>query len=252
MKITDRIQYPAFDKKVNFRHYETDSKNCVIFCHGQGERGPADGSQISLVERNSGWPKFAKGVRPKSSTSTGTIEYPFNIIAPQIVSSYNTELNQWFPTWVRDKFRYDHIILAGISMGNYGIYDMMKYDIADVVRAFVACCGLQEINELTQTKKIPGIAWHGNKDSVVSHDSHKNFITQYNAAGGKVVWNTLDGVGHDAWNHAFKSNPAEDKSLQFVNNILSSLGTSQSAVDAKAVHNNAIDQSIASLTALKK
>jgi predicted esterase len=219
MRIQDYITKPF-----NFRYYRPLIENktdCVIFCHGQGERGPADGSQITLVERNSGWPKFAKGKRPGGTVETGNIEYPFNIIAPQVVINYE-EINRFVVPWVVSRFGYKNIILVGISMGNYAIYNMIRYEgdfLTKNVKGFVACCGAATPANAPKMSKLPGLAWHGTDDTIVKYADHKNFVDAYNAAGGKVEFMTLQGVKHDAWNYAFRANPTEDKSLEFVNGI---------------------------------
>jgi predicted esterase len=253
MRITNNIRKGAFDKLINYKHYQPVVENktdCVIFCHGRGERGAVDGSQIDLLEKLSGWPKFAKGKRPGSTTETGSIEYPFNIIAPQVAVTYN-EILYWVVQWVVLKFGYKNIVVAGISMGNYAIYDMMKWDIGNHIKGFVACCGSQELAELPQTKKINGIAWHGTADTTVSYSNHKAFADAYNSAGGQLQFNSLEGVGHNAWDYAFKANPAEDKSLEFVNGIFADNKPQIIEYNFSEL-NLALDKAISVLQALKK
>lgn len=256
MKITDYITRPF-----NYRMYRPAVENktdCVLFFHGIGERGPADGSEIWEVEKNSGWPKFAKGIRPKAAVVTGTVEYPFNIIATQIVSSYE-EIMRYVVPWVTSRYGYKNIVLVGISMGNYALYDMLRYerDFSEKhIKGFVACCGAAGLDEVPKMEKLQGLAWHGTIDDKVKYYDHKTMIDAYNAAGGKVEFISLDGVRHDAWNHAFKSDPTADRSLQFVNQIFAAnkiVPAAPSVVfDPVAERNKVITEMIGLIEGMKK
>jgi predicted esterase len=261
MKITNQIQKSAFNlTKFNFRLYEAPVKttDCVIFCHGQGERGPADGSQINLVEKLPGWPKFAKGVRPGSSSVTGYNEYPFNIIAVQVVNSYS-EINSWITTWAALKFGYKAIVNVGISMGGFGVWDQLRLDLGDYTKGFVSIAARQELSEIPYTKKLPGLAWAGTNDplSQVQYKDVVACVEAYNAAGGKVELISLEGVGHNAWDYAFNVDPAKDRTLAFVNKIfaenkVAAAPAPQVVYDPIAEHNKTLTAVMSAVEALKK
>jgi predicted esterase len=218
--------------KMNYMRYSNGSKNVVVWYHGVGEEGPIDGSKIDLVEKLEGFPKFARGKRPWSSTITGSIEYPFDIIAVQVkkhsdfAQSYDFLKPRILP-FLRDEYGYQNIIVGGISMGNYGAYRLIIDPPGkELLKGFVAICGSASTSSISSMVKLPGIAWHGTADPTVSYSGHKSFVDAYNAAGGQVEWNALDGVGHNAWTYAFNSDPSKDKSLQKVNQIFASIPAS--------------------------
>lgn len=261
MKIQNQLQKHSFDKKINFRHYRSgNNTDVVIFCHGIGERGLADGSEIALVERNNGWPKFAKGIRPGETVSRGNIEYPFDIMALQVSKEYNNyqEFFYHILPWATLYYGYKNVVLAGISMGCFGIYDMLKYDLGKNVKGVVACCGGADLSEIQYMVKVPGIAWHGDiDDSPAKYPAHKSFVEAYNAAGGAIEFITLPGVKHNAWDYAFNADQAKDRSLAFANKIFEAnrvvaAPAPTTQVDPIVEYNKGIAAAVAAVSALKK
>lgn len=234
MNIERIIQKPIGGTvKANFMRYENGSKNVVPWFHGVGESGPPDGSTLQLVEKLEGPPRFAKGIRPGASTVSGFIEYPFDIVAIQVerLSDVKTSYDFLRPhlfTFLHNEYGYENIIIGGISMGNYGAWRMIQKSTPGIerVKGIVAICGSGSIN-VSELKLLPGIAWHGYIDDVVSYKSHKVFVDSYNAAGGSVEFNTLTtptfegtpSIKHNAWTYAFNTNPAKDRTVQKVNEI---------------------------------
>lgn len=259
MKITKEIQKKMFETNINFMHYRqgTNPFNLVIFLHGRGERGPIDGSQIALVEKLAGFPRFAKGVRPGESTVRGNVEYPFDIMAPQVVASdlsYKEIMYSVVP-FAEKYYGYKNIILVGISMGGYGAYDILKnYTSRHAVKAVVNVAGSADVSEVQYMVKIPGMAFHGDADPTVSYNNHKTFVDAYNAAGGSIEWVQLPGVGHNAWDHAFNADPAKDRALAFVKRMFAAPVAETTTVSGLSIadYNLALDKIVATANGLKK
>jgi predicted esterase len=223
MNITQHIQKDIGNGiKMNYMRYSNGSKNVVVWYHGVGEEGPIDGSKIDLVEKLEGFPKFARGKRPWGSTITGSIEYPFDIIAVQVKKHSDFKLSYDFLKprilpFLVEEYGYENIICGGISMGNYGAWRMIQKSTPGIerVKGIVAICGSGSIG-VSELKMLPGIAWHGYLDDVVAYSTHKNYVDGYNAAGGSVDFNTLPTVKHNAWTYAFNTNIAKDRTAQKV------------------------------------
>lgn len=234
MNITNHIREAYLSGTILYRKYSpvTPSNVYVLFRHGIGEVGVIDGSELPEVEKNAGWPKFAKGIRPGATQETGSVEYPFNIIAVQMLTTNYSSIKSSVYAWLMYKYDAKVIIDAGISMGCYGLYDSMKYDPASRLKGIVAVCGDGDQNNVAIMPSVQGIAWHGDADPRVSITLHKQFVLAYNnfhiPKGGEIKLNVLPGVQHDAWNHAFNADPTKDQSLIFVNNLIDSLGSSDS------------------------
>lgn len=259
MKITNVIKEPVFGTTVTARLYQPikPSNNWIIWLHGMGETGPADGSQLNEVEKLPGFPKFAKGVRPGESVERGTIEYPFNIYAVQTESSYSFE-KAALATYLAGKKKAAKLGMIGISMGGFGVMESLFdfYDLYNNIDFAINCCGSVDVAKTNRVRNVPLLWWHGDKDTVVKYsDPVRGAVEASNAlkAQGKPVeFITLPGVGHNAWDKAFTQAP-NDKSLAFVNQMFAApVASETSTVNETAVSNLALDKAIAAISALKK
>lgn len=207
MKITDFIQENAFGHLVNFKLYEpgTPSKNYLIFLHGIGECGPTDGSQLGLVERH-GYPKHAKA----------GFEFPFNIVAPQVASSYSS-LRKFMPAYVKLRFNAEVIIVTGLSMGGFGTFDMRYFDELNLIHAIAPVCGGANAVWGADYPETPGWVFHGDADTTVRYQRSLGFVNVYNDCHETQMAYTLyPGVGHDAWTKAYSVAPDQDELLQWI------------------------------------
>jgi hypothetical protein len=220
---------------------EIATDNWLVFIHGKGEIGPSDGSKLSLVEKNNGYPKFAKGIRPGAVSPVGVFEFPFNILALQYNSEtgLQSDIYRCFADWFASRYKPRKWGLLGISMGSIrGQYEMLRWSEGskNAPNFFVSICGTHSIPSWTRLDEsgkslasdvaeknrcayvgafpdVPGQAWHGDKDTTVTMASHKTFVDYYNKTHeNQIIWNPLSGVGHNAWDHAFKL-PVEQNSL---------------------------------------
>lgn len=223
MNITQHIQKDIGSGiKMNYMRYSNGSKNVVVWYHGVGEEGPTDGSKIDLVEKLEGFPRFARGKRPWSSTITGSIEYPFDIIAVQVkkhsdfAQSYDF-LKPRIYLFLKEEYGYTNIIQGGISMGGYGSWRMLINPPGkELLCGFINICGSASTSSISSMVKLPGIAWHGTADPTVAFSGHKSFVDAYNEAGGSIEFNTLIDRAHNAWTYAFNTNIAKDRTAQKV------------------------------------
>jgi predicted peptidase len=199
MKITDHVQENAFGYKVNYRMYvpENGSKNFMIFLHGIGERGAVDGSQLNLLEKNVGYPKFAGQGR----------EFPFNIIAPQVPTGGSYSLYKKFLVpYVKLKYGAEKIIVTGLSMGGIATYEIVLMDDMGLIDAIAPICGRISASLAANYPELDVWAWHGDKDTTVPLKYDQYFVDAYNATHTKQIKLTvLPGVGHDAWTPAYNS-----------------------------------------------
>lgn len=260
MKITNVIKEPVFGNTVTARLYQPikPSSNWIIWLHGMGETGPADGSELNDVEKLPGFPKFAKGVRPGETTERGTIEYPFNIYAVQTESSYSFE-KAALATYLAAKKKAAKLGMVGISMGGFGVMESLFdfYDLYNNIDFAINCCGSVDVAKTNRVRNVPILWWHGDKDTVVKYsDPVKGGAVEASNAlksqGKPVEFITLPGVGHNAWDKAFTLAP-DDKSLAFVNQMFAASESSTVTTGISVSdYNLAIDKIVAAASALKK
>jgi hypothetical protein len=222
---------------------EPPTDNWIVFIHGKGEAGPADGSMLNLVEKLPGFPRYAKGVRPGSSVSFGQYEFPFNILALQYESQTSglaSGIFRGFADWFVGRFNPRKWGVYGISMGSiYGQYQIWKWSEGSVNHPdfAVSVCGTHSFPSvlskdaagnyfpaevIDQNRSayaaafpdIPALAYHGDADETVGYGSHKTFVDYYNKTHiNKIGLTTIPGGDHAAgWNEAYKL-PLESNAL---------------------------------------
>lgn len=207
MKITDFIHENAFGHLVNFKLSEPEipSKNYLIFLHGQGECGPNDGSALGRVCKH-GYPKHA----------VAGFEFPFNIVAPQVASSYSI-LRIFFPAFVKMKFNAEVIIVTGLSMGGFATFDMRQWDDHNLIHAIAPVCGGASAAIAGDYPETIGWAFHGEADTTVRYNRSKAFVDAYNEIHDtKMAYTLYPGVGHNAWDKAYSVAPDQDELLRWI------------------------------------
>jgi predicted peptidase len=187
-----------------YRYYETNSPYLVLFGHGKGEIGPADGSALGKVEVN-GWPRAA----------AGGFEFPFNILAYQYQNAF--QLQKVLPAWAKMKYG-KRVIATGLSQGGITTYGMAYYDDLLVLDAIAPVCGMQNIATARSMRDIQGQAWHGDRDVTVPFHSDESFCREYNTSHtvGHIEFRPVAGVGHNVWDIAYDTRPGKDDLLQWV------------------------------------
>lgn len=183
------------------------TKNEVIFCHGQGEIGPASGSEIYELYKH-GWPKHAKS----------GFEFPFNITVFQATSSYaNSAIVKYLPSFVKLKYGAEVIQVTGLSMGGYATFNMQTWDELGLIYAIAPVCGGGSTTAMKLWPEVNGWVFHGDQDTTVKYQSSKGPVDAYNAIHQKQIKYTLyPGVGHNAWDKAYSVTPGQDELLQWV------------------------------------
>lgn len=103
-----------------------------------------------------------------------------------------------------EKFSADtsRIYLSGISMGGFGTwYTAMAYP--DLFAAILPCCG-GGMAWNAEVLKMPIWAFHGLSDKVVSPNHTIEMVEKLKSCNENLKCTLLEGVGHNAWDYAFK------------------------------------------------
>ncbi|HKB03670.1 MAG TPA: prolyl oligopeptidase family serine peptidase [Gemmataceae bacterium] len=184
----------------------------VIFLHGAGERGTDNEKQ--LVH---GVPQFA--------TNENQENYPCFLIAPQCPDGQKWVDVDWSsdshqqPKEPADSGRLvlelieasikklpvdpKRIYITGLSMGGYGVWDLLARR-PDLFAAAAAVCGGADEATAAKIKHIPVWAFHGAKDTAVKPARSRNMIAALEKAGGKPKYTEYADVGHNSWDRAYK------------------------------------------------
>lgn len=210
------------------------STNWLIFAHGLGEVGPADGSQLAKVDAN-GYPKHAKG----------GFEFPFNIIVPQIPNTQYADYwlltgtpgasnEGWFVNYVKEVLGASEIQVSGLSLGGRGSWSLLRYDVKGYIKAIAPVCGYYESNQgpFCNLRSIPGYSWHHQNDMVMNYQWDKGGVDAYNACSNNQKTQLIDGVvrplhylntltfatsnPHDAWTSAYSIEVGKNSLLTWI------------------------------------
>ncbi|MCA8951563.1 MAG: prolyl oligopeptidase family serine peptidase [Planctomycetes bacterium] len=170
----------------------------LLFLHGRGEsNGP--------LSRVASWgpPKYlAAGER-----------LPYVVLSPQCPKSdrWNSDTQQQQlvalldhaeRTWRIDPQR---ICVTGLSMGGFGTWRLCA-DHPERFAAAVPVCGGGDPAWGEKLTALPIWVWHGEADRAVPFAKSVEMVDAIRAAGGeRVRFTTLEHIGHNAWESAYRS-----------------------------------------------
>jgi len=94
------------------------------------------------------------------------------------------------------------IYLIGLSMGGFGVWDLLSRW-PERFAAAVPICGGADDDAVVVARAIPIWAFHGARDPVIRVTRSRRAIKALQLAGGAPHYTEYPKVGHDAWTHAF-------------------------------------------------
>ena len=175
----------------------------VVFMHGAGERGEADGSELDLVARHGFFKKAGRGQ-----------QYPFMMVGPQCPrneywGSYLESLNQFLDYIIKENnVDTDRIYLTGLSMGGTATW-LWALGNPERFAAIAPVCG-QGINWYAgKLINKPVRVYHGDIDEVVSVHESVEMVSSINRKGGHATLKLFHGVKHNAWDYAYENEMVE-------------------------------------------
>ncbi len=167
----------------------------ILQLHGAGERG--DGQEALKAVESYG---FSAAVKDG--------EYPCLFVLPQCPEdtfwAARVESILRFIGQLQEQYDIDEnrIYLTGLSMGGYGTWftAMAKPELFAAIAP--VCGGGMAWN--AGVLKMPVWAFHGAEDPVVSPTQSDEMVQALQNCGADVRYTRLDGVGHNAWENAYR------------------------------------------------
>ena len=169
----------------------------LVFMHGYGERGAADGSEVDRVAAHGYFKCIAKGE-----------EYPFMMVAPQCPNNnfwgaYVESLGKFLDHVIAENnVDTDRIYLTGLSMGGTATW-LWSMSEPDRFAAIAPVCGEGISWHASSIAKLPIKAFHGDIDDVVTPHASLEMVSRINKAGGNASLTLFHGVKHNAWDYAY-------------------------------------------------
>ena len=198
--------------KTEARQPNSERMPLVLLLHGSDERGDDNSAQL----RN--------GVAELLGSKTTAARFPCFYLVPQCSTEHR---------WVKVDWKADqHVLpldlsvplsatvelveslighhpidpqrlyLIGLSMGGFGVWDLLSRWPERFAAAVPICGGADETAAIA-ARDVPIWAFHGALDPVVHVERSRRTITALREAGGAPRYTEYPQVGHDAWTHAF-------------------------------------------------
>ena len=181
----------------------------IVFLHGSGERGSDNEAQIkhisdlALDPKNRGkYPCYVLAPQcPKRElwaehNKDGTT-IPKPTVPLQLTIELIEKICRDFPI---DKNR---IYVTGLSMGGYGVWDLLAR-FPKKFAAAVPVCGGGDEKSAASIKHVPIWAFHGAKDEIVSPRQSRTMIKALQDAGGSPGYTEYPDIGHDSWVQTYR------------------------------------------------
>lgn len=181
----------------------------VILLHGIGERGDNNESQLvhgakafATPEARKNYPAFVMVPQcPKGKSWS-----PFRTRNPKLGSKPTKTMDLLLGA-VQDIMKNynidpDRLYVTGLSMGGFGVFDIMMRH-PDMVAAAAVVCGGGDTAFVSQIKDIPLWMFHGANDNIVDPSFSHTMIDALEQQGGTPRYTEYPGVSHDSWNNAY-------------------------------------------------
>jgi predicted peptidase len=182
----------------------------ILWLHGKGERGRENAKQMTLIKKwlvdsiqKENYKSFI--LAPQCNETEMWSNYDklakqisFDTITPEIQNSIMELIRDLKLNYPIDTSR---IYLMGISMGGFGVFDMVTRN-PGYFAAAIPICGGADPNQAEKLVKTPIWAFHGEKDAVV--DKRHTVVPMEMIEDSTHILTKYPETGHNAWIKAFK------------------------------------------------
>lgn len=180
----------------------------VIFLHGAGERGQDNQQQLKngvdgLFSRDAVRERFpAFVVVPQCPQDCRWVEVDWHAASHRIPAQPSAPMANVMQLIGELRTRYpidpDRIYVMGMSMGGFGVWDLLARE-PRTFAAAVAICGGADEATAPRIAHVPVWVFHGSADPVVQPIRSIHMVDALRKAGGHPVFTLYDGLGHAAW-----------------------------------------------------
>lgn len=211
----DRVYANDKGEKLNYRlmlpagyDFNAETKYpLVLFLHGAGERGDDNAKQLVHAAKDfaseanrAQYPCFV--VFPQCPDGKRWVEVDWTLDSHKQLAeeSVSVKLTRGLIASLQKVLRVDEkrLYATGLSMGGFGVWDMVARTPDLFAAAAPVCAGADEATAERLTK-LPIWTFHGDKDTVVKVERSRRMIAAIEKAGGKPKYTEYPGVGHNSW-----------------------------------------------------
>jgi predicted peptidase len=167
----------------------------ILFLHGIGERGDDGMSHVGVG--------LGKAIREHPE------RFPCVVVMPQCQPQmawtgpmYDLALRTLDAACAEYNIDEDRVVLTGLSMGGFGAW-LIGAEHANRFSALVPICGGGNPAHAAKLAAVPIWCFHGEADPVIPVRRSREMVDAVRAAGGRVTYTELPGVGHNSWDPAY-------------------------------------------------
>lgn len=194
---------------------DPDSKIPVfVFLHGAGERGIDNRLQLTV-----GLPALMKSLdsigvpnyliyAPQCPLDQKWVDTDWTALGHHMATELNPPLLaalQGFDSIMEagDRLDRNRIYLTGISMGGFGVWELLQRFPKKVAGA-IPICGGGDPAFATTLAATPIWAFHGQKDKLVKVSRTTEMVAAIQKAGGHAQMTIFENYGHLCWNYCYQ------------------------------------------------
>jgi predicted peptidase len=179
----------------------------VVFLHGAGERGNDNTKQLvhgmndfASDEIMAKYPAFVLAPQCPDDRKWVEVDWTLDSHTLPHEPSVSLEATLKLVESLQKEFSIDksRIYLTGLSMGGYGVWDLLARRPEEFAAAAPICAG-GDPAYAARMKNVPIWAFHGDQDTVVKPKRSREMIEAIKAAGGEPKYTEYPGVGHNSW-----------------------------------------------------
>ena len=184
----------------------------IIFFHGAGERGNDNKSQLAHgiipLAQYADDNDLAFLIAPQCPSNQMWVDIPWtteNMVQPQKVSATMMLAIDLLQTTIENyPIDLGRIYVSGISMGGFGVWDIILR-LKDTFAAALPICGGGDARKAENIKSLPIWTFHGDKDSVVNTTLTRDMVAALKQIGSKVKYTEYPDIDHNSWSQTYEN-----------------------------------------------
>jgi predicted peptidase len=185
----------------------------LLFLHGAGERGDDNEAQLANDALGFVRPEVQEGnptivVYPQCPKEMQWVDTPWNtgsysLARTPISKPMAVALKLLATLQTQYPIAPNRLLVTGLSMGGYGVWDIIVRHPTMFAGALVLCGG-GDPEHAAALRDLPLWAFHGDQDQAVPVRGSRLMIKALRKAGGSPRYTEVAGHGHDVWTVAYR------------------------------------------------
>ncbi len=211
----DNLTYVNGNLEINYRLYKpknnAEKYPIILFLHGAGERGIDNEKHLKHIahlaseESQKDYPCYILAPQCPAGTKWVNVEWTLKShVMPAISPTLQATLDLLKKVLQNNKIDEKRIYVVGLSMGGFGVWDILCRE-PKLFAAAIPICGGGDESQAYLIKDIPIWAFHGLQDKVVLPSRTQNMVKAIEKLNGKAQMTLYPEIGHAAWEKALHS-----------------------------------------------